>query len=428
MPPSDTRGLRGASLPIGLMLAVTPTVAVLQFRAVALLTVLGFLAAVALHARERRRLPGARGAGLLPWPRPAVLAPALLPMGWLLASAAWSIEPGRAATTAITLGLYILLGAMAARAVAEQPPHRLRAVLRCLGWGLAAGITLALLDHASGNWLRAAVRGMSPAEAPPNLPFGLKPAVSIIAVLLPLALCLPHARPAVLPRALHWALLPAGVLTVLWLPAESAKIAVLAGLAAMGAAWLLGAWVARAAGALLAVAVLAAPLMFSAALPRLPALDAIPPSAAHRVLIWEFVLERIGERPLLGWGGESSRSLPGGKDTFTPAALERFGLGGTVSRAWFEGVRAQRLPLHPHNAPLQIWLELGAVGALLAAGLLLWLGWHGAALHAPAAAGLLASGGVVGMLSYGVWQAWWIGVLLLLAVGLTALARLRATP
>ncbi|MFC7608386.1 hypothetical protein [Teichococcus aestuarii] len=94
---------------------------------------------------------------------------------------------------------------------------------------------------------------------------------------------------------------------------------------------------ARAAGALLAVAVLAAPLMFSAALPRLPALDAIPPSAAHRVLIWEFVLERIGERPLLGWGGESSRSLPGGRDTFTPEALERFGLGGAVSRAWFEG-------------------------------------------------------------------------------------------
>jgi len=31
--------------------------------------------------------------------------------------------------------------------------------------------------------------------------------------------------------------------------------------------------------------------------------------------------------------------------------------------------RAQRLPLHPHNAPLQIWLELGAVGWLLMAGL-----------------------------------------------------------
>lgn len=419
MPASDPRGLRGASLPTGLMLAAAPTVAVLQFRALALLTVLGFLAAVALHAREHRRLP---------LPRPAVLAPVLLPLGWLLASAAWALEPGRAATTALTLGLYVLLGAMAARAVAEQPPHRLRAVLRCLGWGLAAGIALALADHASGHWLRAAVRGMSPAEAPPNLPFGLKPAVSVIAVLLPLALCLPSSHPAVLPSVVRWALLPLGVATVLWLPAESAKIAVLAGLAAMAAAWLLGAWVARAAGALLAVAVLAAPLLLGAALPRLPALDALPPSAAHRVLIWDFVLERIGERPLLGWGGEASRSVPGGRDTFGTATLERFGLGGSVPRAWFEGVRAQRLPLHPHNAPLQIWLELGAVGALLAAGLLLWLGWHGAALHAPAAAGLLTSGGVVGMLSYGVWQAWWIGVLLLLAVGLAALARLWAAP
>jgi hypothetical protein len=38
-----------------------------------------------------------------------------------------------------------------------------------------------------------------------------------------------------------------------------------------------------------------------------------PPSAIHRLANWRFAAERIGDRPLLGWGMDASRALPGGK-------------------------------------------------------------------------------------------------------------------
>src|SRR3546814_6281029 len=37
----------------------------------------------------------------------------------------------------------------------------------------------------------------------------------------------------------------------------------------------------------------------------------LPPSAEHRVEIWDLTADRILERPLLGWGLENSRALPG---------------------------------------------------------------------------------------------------------------------
>ena len=90
------------------------------------------------------------------------------------------------------------------------------------------------------------------------------------------------------------------------------------------------------------------------------AVDGFKDSAGHRLLIWSFVGTRISERPALGWGLDSSRAIPGGKYEIRPGQA--------------------RLPLHPHNAALQIWLELGGIGALPAAALiaLLWYRIRGA--------------------------------------------------
>ncbi len=90
------------------------------------------------------------------------------------------------------------------------------------------------------------------------------------------------------------------------------------------------------------------------------------------------------------------------------------------SRAWFARPQPQRLPLQPHNAALQVWLDLGLLGAVLAAWLAVALG-IAAARIGPGAVGALAAGAVTGMLSYGVWQEWWIGFALLVVAGLQAL-------
>jgi O-antigen ligase len=76
--------------------------------------------------------------------------------------------------------------------------------------------------------------------------------------------------------------------------------------------------------------------------------------------------------------------------------------------------------LHPHDDALQLWLELGLVGVLLAAGV--W--WSAVSrLARPVrdlgAATVVASAGVYllfGALNFGVWQEWWLALAALIAV------------
>jgi len=78
--------------------------------------------------------------------------------------------------------------------------------------------------------------------------------------------------------------------------------------------------------------------------------------------------------------------------------------------------RYEHLPLHPHNGALQVWLELGAVGALVGALIVLVVVSRltSEALTPTArAAGLaaFATAAIEMSLSYGIWQSWWIATL-----------------
>ena len=71
--------------------------------------------------------------------------------------------------------------------------------------------------------------------------------------------------------------------------------------------------------------------------------------------------------------------------------------------------------MHPHNATLQIWLELGAIGALLAA-ISVFALWRAVSVLADPAAratatAMLLSAFTVANLSFGIWQTWWMAVL-----------------
>ncbi|MGX9964155.1 O-antigen ligase family protein [Roseomonas sp. F4] len=397
---------RSPTTPVAVLLAVAPALAVAQFRAMALAVTVALLLAVVAQWRLRRALP---------WPRPGRagwLAVGLL--GWCLLAALWSLEPVRAVQTVGGLAALLLLALMASRAIEDDAAAPRRLGLALAG-GLAAGVVLAALDHASGNWLRLAVRGF-PADMP-QISFGLKPAVSLMALLLPLVLAVP------MGWVWRGALVVAGLALSLWLPADSAKIAAFGGMLAAGGAALLPRFVPRLAALALAGFIVTAPLIFAAGLARAPSLEPLPRSAAHRVLIWDFVADRIAERPLIGWGMEAARSIPGGSDNFPVEDLARYGLNSAEARQWFAMPSARRLPLHTHNASLQVWLELGLVGAAIAAGLgavaLL------AAGASPAGFGMAVSAVVTGQLSFGVWQPWWVASVLLAAVVAGVLARRR---
>lgn len=115
----------------------------------------------------------------------------------------------------------------------------------------------------------------------------------------------------------------------------------------------------------------------------------LPKTDALRLEYWSHAVDWIRLRPVRGWGLDASRM---------------FGPG---------------IVLHPHNVPLQIWLELGAVGAGAAAAF--W-GVALARLSRPAptlAASATAASAAVYLLfgvNFGVWQEWWLALGGLVAV------------
>ena len=171
------------------------------------------------------------------------------------------------------------------------------------------------------------------------------------------------------------------------------------------------AWGAVAAKVLAAVATvywLGAPFVIIAAerLGLIPAVRPfIGPSWDRRLDIWIFSAVRVTEKPWFGWGLDASRTFDGG------------------------------IALHPHDGAMQVWLELGLVGAALFAALSLWIWWLidriavrartvGAALAATLVAYL-----TIGGVSFGIWQEWWLAIAALgAAAGLCLIRGIPARP
>ena len=133
-------------------------------------------------------------------------------------------------------------------------------------------------------------------------------------------------------------------------------------------------------------------------------------SAIHRLIIWRFTAERIAERPVLGWGMDAARAIPGG-EAHASDIMPEVKLTGIVTM----------LPLHPHDAALQWRLELGLPGALLCLAILGLVLWRVAgspdmpSLQRALALGCAAAVLTIAMLSFGAWQAWWLSSIWLTA-------------
>ena len=193
----------------------------------------------------------------------------------------------------------------------------------------------------------------------------------------------------------------------------AAILALVVGAITVGAAML---WLKTATytvAALMFVATISAPFVVprpTANFELTEAMSPLPNSTQHRLYIWEFVAENALKRPFLGWGFHSSRFIPHGQ--YRPP----------IGMAY--------LPLHPHNAPLQIWLELGIPGAFLFAILsalvvIQSIGTQALkkmSVHA-ATLGSIAAFAAVAFTAYGLWQSWWVAAGWMTTVILLALRR-----
>lgn len=132
-------------------------------------------------------------------------------------------------------------------------------------------------------------------------------------------------------------------------------------------------------------------------------------SAGHRIRIWDSYMALIREKPFFGWGTEASRE-------FDPALLS----------LPVEELRNAAFTSHPHNAFLQLWTDLGMVGALLFCVLIALLGLRIENARAEARApiyGLFVGILVTSAISHGAFQSWWLASIALLAVSVFPLAR-----
>ncbi|WP_304170022.1 O-antigen ligase [Phenylobacterium aquaticum] len=173
--------------------------------------------------------------------------------------------------------------------------------------------------------------------------------------------------------------------------------------AASGAAlavWTWPRWAPRVLAVLTATLYLTAPALVWAA--RSTGLyqtleHAVPLSWSERMGYWRHASDWISDHPARGWGLDSSRM-------FGPGII-----------------------LHPHDGPLQIWLELGLIGAVGAA--VFWIAvWNGLSRRTrdPAAAVGAATATIYltfGAFSFGVWQEWWLALGAMAAAVCVALLR-----
>ncbi|WP_096701996.1 O-antigen ligase family protein [Magnetospirillum sp. 15-1] len=327
---------------------------------------------------------------------------------WAVLSSRWSPQPGPSLRGALQLGGTLILGGLYfvfAQDLDRQGRRR-------VGLAFLADMGIALL--ALGFLvLRARFVTTSDYTLHQALAHFSRGAIVVTASVVPLAAVLFVRAGA---KAVLAAVATVAVAIMLG-SSGAAKMGLLALLAIAVAARVLpraAAWVLAAA---LVATVIATPLLAA----RLPSPQRIADqwpslsnSTHHRMTIWSFTGRNIAKKPMVGWGFDGSRSIPGADDEIRVVLhMESQDLP----------VTEPQLPLHPHNNMLQWWLELGLIGVAIITVVLLVALRRAATI--PSRMGrslLLAFAGtafMVAQTSFGAWQVWWLAGLWMLA-GLSA--------
>ncbi len=355
----------------------------------ALVTAIGGVAALSFVLRRR--------------PPPVGVIILTLLTAWAVASFAWSpLAPLQAhphtynqvqALTAPKLVLQLVFDcAFVSGALRLAAAQRTRA-MTWLGWTLWATIVVLLLDGLAQGQITGALSAMTGKPLTPDIAKrnAARGCYAVALMFWPVALFTWRRVPPAVPVIMGLLIVVNSLLLGVDAPAAAMLLSLLV-FAGVRMNARIGAWTCAVGAGLY---VLAAPLVFlphgAAAPPDLPG-DVGKLSWHVRLDIWRFASRLIARRPLLGYGLDSSRA-------FEP-----------------------RIPMHPHDAALQLWLELGAPGALLGALFFGWLFYKVARLaksDPPWAAVACATGFVyllIGAISFGIWQEWW------LALGAAAIA------
>ncbi len=364
--------------PLALLVFVSDSISFVSLRALSVVVPACFLVALVILIVQTRRFPKPSIGTVIVWLVFVVLVglAALQSMNVDYAS-------GRFVKLASVSLLAVLFWALAARVsglLALRPVLILSLVIG-LGWafveGLSDGAIFALTRDVAENEAAHAAN---------------RPIVLLVVFLWPATLALSQ----ILQQKAVWLLLLLTLGATFTTESQSAQLAMVAASVVFALALLLpraGLWMVGIGGV---IAILALPFVFASFNMMLndESVWASKMTVLPRLELWRFVSEKIVAQPLLGYGLEAGRFMP----------LD------DMTQQYFGGTHMH----HPHNAILQIWFEMGLLGAVAIA-----LGWAllvrqigGLAPQSqayPLAAATCVL--IVGTVSHGLWQTWWLSAL-----------------
>ncbi len=326
-------------------------------------------------------------------------------------SALWALVPADALSTAGKFAGYFVVAILVGMILRQVTEDEKRKIILSTAIGLLIAFPIVVLDVVLAGGISSSYKSY---EFNPNI-YSRGSAITAC-LLVPLGIGLFRYIPAA--RAVVILLVCLGIIFGLYM--EAAKLAVIVGLIIFG----LVRWQRKLFWPVIFLPLLVAlifPLFFSSPLTeqQLCRLHYTKDSAYHRVMIYQFSTSRISEKPIAGWGMDSSRSIPDGASKIGTINCIRqpikLNIGG-------------KLPLHPHNAAIQIWLELGAIGSLLLTSVvLLLIKRFESEFESPVGRALIAAtfctACLIYNISFGLWQSWLMFLMILLGSIVMSLQR-----
>lgn len=229
----------------------------------------------------------------------------------------------------------------------DLPAERTRRLTGVLFWAVAAGVTILALDNVAHYPLQHILAG-------PAINIGTKYNRGLIALVFLMWPLMAHLRAMGSPikAALVAAIVLFGTVTGL---SATGLAALLAGLAVWLAASFLPRPVKPVLGGGMTALALILPFGMRLASKERPQLsELVKMSGIHRLEIWDYMSARILERPLAGWGLGAAIGVP-----IRPEELATY-------------LYADASGIYPHNQWIELWLETGFPGVVLALALV-WL-------------------------------------------------------
>jgi exopolysaccharide production protein ExoQ len=337
-------------------------------------------------------------------------------VAWALVSWFWSITPGETLKTGISLvgtffGGAVLFAVGTGLDAAEKKIFQIGIIL-----GGAIGFPLIAFEFATDAWLTQFVLGLSNRRSfdiygdHTNVLNSGMAATALFFWSWALVMRTRFSSVVSIPAIL------VGIVLILLTYADAVVLSFAVGAVAFAASLAWPRWAPWALGAAVVVGVLTAPMipgLMPNPLVSGQNLSWLTPSSAHRIVIWKNTVGHIEQKPILGGGFDTARGLYSVKDRV------QYTFPKEISGEAYQ-VQYEPIPLHPHNAPLQVWLEMGAVGALIGLGLLLSIlraiyRRVESRPHRAAACALFTTALSLSSISFGIWQSWWLSSILLSA-------------